>query len=125
MKTKFLVAFAAAIVIGGISPAFATGVCTACKIKGLGSGPYFDQICGSAACVFILLDQVPVNRPACASNTGWHFALDVSTTAGKATYALLLSAYATGQTFNFAGNNSCALSPSGAVENFSYMMTAP
>lgn len=115
MNRKMLV-LASALFFGGIAAATAGGTCNGCQIKNLGAGPYYDGICSSGTCVFVKIEQTVSGRPSCASNQGWDFALDTSTASGRATYALLLSAYAAGQTINVAGSNTCSISSSG-VEN--------
>jgi hypothetical protein len=110
-----------ALILGLSSFASLAGECTGCRIKSIGAGPYYDSICSSSMCVFLALDQVVSNRPSCSGNSYWHFALDISTGSGKATYALLLAAYAAGESLNVAGSNACSLSTSGVVENLYYV----
>jgi hypothetical protein len=74
--------------------------------------------------VLISLSPTPTGRPACSYNTGWHFVLDTSTAAGKVTYSILLTAYASGQNVHVGGTNTCTVSPSGIVENLFYVSFA-
>lgn len=113
-KVLFASALASALVSG---TCFAGGECFGCRIKNIGVGPYYDSICSSSSCVFLALEPTVSSRPACSSNSYWHFVLDVSTVSGRATYAFLLGAYSTGENLNVAGAGSCSLSPGGTVEN--------
>jgi hypothetical protein len=120
MKYKLLT-LSAALFFGVVAAATAGGTCNGCRIKNLGAGPYYDSICSSGTCVFIKIEQTVNGRPYCASNQGWDFALDTSTASGKATYALLLTAYTTGQIVNVSGSNACSISSSGLVENLYFV----
>lgn len=106
------------------STAMAGGACNSCRIRNIGVGPYYDSLCSSNACVFVSLDQPVGSRPPCAGNSYWHFVLDISTGSGKATFARLLSAKATGESLNVAGSGVCSLSPTGTVENLYFVENA-
>jgi hypothetical protein len=108
-----------AVTLGVLSASSSlAGTCPdGCKVKNIGVGSYYDSICTSAACVFVAIDSAPTGKPACSANSYWHFALDISTPSGRATYAFLLEAFASGRSINATGTNTCALSPSGSVEN--------
>jgi hypothetical protein len=59
--------------------------------------------------LFISVDQ-PVNaKPACSTNTGFQFAIPLSTEIGRQTMALLLSARAAQISVDLAGSGSCDL----------------
>jgi hypothetical protein len=120
MKTKSLSIIVGALLFAISNAVFATGACTACKIKNLGAGPYYDSLCTSS-CIFIAIEQPIVGKPDCSSNSYWNYALDISTTSGRATYALLVTALATGQLINISGSGGCSLGSSGLVENFSWV----
>lgn len=124
MNKRMLASFAFALLTGGASTSFAAGLCSPCKITSLGSGAYYDNLCPAGSCVFISLSPTPTGRPACSYNTGWHFVLDTSTAAGKVTYSILLTAYASGQNVHVGGTNTCTVSPSGIVENLFYVSFA-
>jgi hypothetical protein len=94
----------------------------------VGSGPYYDAMCPSGSCVLIGVSQVPTGKPACAFGTStdsWFFALDTSTAAGKATYALVLSAYTGSFTVGIGGTNTCTVSTTAGVDNLNYLAVLP
>lgn len=125
MNSKVVATLALALFLFGGSASFAVGTCSGCKIKNLGSGPYYDALCGSGSCVFVAVEPTVGGKPGCASNTYWDFALDTSTASGKATYALILTAYAAGQNISISGANTCSFSPGGAIENLYWINYAP
>lgn len=64
--------------------------------------------------------------PACAANIGGtmvQYALDNSTTGGRAELAVLLTAYATGATVWFGGTGTCTIDP--VTENLGYAQLMP
>jgi hypothetical protein len=97
--------------------ASAAGSCTGCRVKNIGSGPYFDSICASGSCVFLALEGTVTGKAACSTNSYWHFVVNLNTPSGKSTLAQLLAAQATGQLINVNGSNSCGQSPSGVTED--------
>lgn len=125
MKTQLAVA---AAVLGSLllSEIAAAGYCGSCTVTALGTGPYYDGICiGSPSkCVFVAVDSV-TSRPLCSENTGWHFVLDLNSASGRETYALLLTAVATGRLVGIGGTGNCSISPTGDVEDISYVSLIP
>ena len=64
--------------------------------------------------------------PACAANIGgnmFEYAIDGTTTAGRAQLAILLTAYATGATVWFAGTGTCTVSSN--TETLAYAQAMP
>src|SRR5688572_8006051 len=111
----------AAILLLVCGAATAAGSCTGCRVKNLGTGPYFDSICASGSCVFIALEGSVTGKPACSSNSYWHFVINLNSPSGKSTLAQLLAAQATGQLINVTGSSYCSLSPSGVTEDLYFV----
>jgi hypothetical protein len=101
--------------------ASAAGTCNGCRIKNIGSGPYYDGICPSGPCVFIAMEGAVTGKPGCSTNSYWHFVLNINTPSGKATFAQLLAAHTSGLTLNISGSNYCTLSPGGVAEDLHYI----
>lgn len=120
MRKAYLGSIAAIFLIV-CGAATAAGSCTGCRIKNLGSGPYFDSICASGSCVFLALEGTVTGKPACSANSYWHFVINLNTPSGKSTFAQLLAAQATGQLINVTGSNYCGQSPSGVTEDLWWM----
>jgi hypothetical protein len=104
--------------------ATAAGSCNGCRIKNIGSGPYFDSICTSGSCVFIALEGTVTGKPGCSTNSYWHFVLNLNSPSGKATLAQLIAAKASGDLMNVVGSNNCSLSPTGVTEDLYYATDA-
>lgn len=85
----------------------ASDQCSSCTIKHLGFGSYYDDLCQSSSCVFIMLNEAVSNRPACSS-AGWHFTIDTTTDSGKGTLSALLSAQAAKRPINIKGSGYCS-----------------
>jgi hypothetical protein len=100
-------------------------VCTSCTLASIASGPSYDALCTSGKCVFVDVGTPAPGRPGCSTNSQWEYALDLNTDSGKATYALLLTAYISGKPVTIQGSGGCALSAAGQVENLSSAEFAP
>lgn len=83
------------------------GTCTNCSIKTLGFGPYYDNLCSSENCVFIMLEGNITGKPSC-SDQGWQFVLDTTTKSGQHTLSFLLSAHAAGRNVTISGHGVCS-----------------
>lgn len=106
------------IVCGNV---MAGGTCNGCRIKNIGTGPYYDGICSSGSCVFIAMEGTMTGKPACSSNSYWHFVLNLNSPSGKSTFAQLLVAQASGQPLNITGSNYCTVSPAGVTEDLHFV----
>jgi hypothetical protein len=124
MRTSFL-GLVSLILLIASGAATAAGSCTGCRVKSLGTGPYYDYLCTSGACVFIAMEGSVSGRPGCSTNPYWHFVLNLNSPSGKATFAQLLASKASGQLLNIMGTNNCGLSAAAASEDFSYAMETP
>lgn len=60
------------------------------------------------------------NIPSCGANNPTSYAISITTAKGKAMYAQVLTAYATGKTLYFGGSNEC--SEWGDREGLSYLI---
>ncbi len=69
--------------------------------------------------VAVKFDAMPNSQPSCATDNQGRFGFSIDTDAGKATYALMLSAQASGKTVEVYGKNSCFGST--AIEEIDYV----
>src|SRR5689334_1905972 len=115
MKSRIMPLVVAALSVIASTVTMAAGLCNACTIKMVGSGPYYDSLCSTATCIYVKMNQAVSTRPSCATSSSWDFVLDISTASGRATYSLLLTAYASGQLLSVGGMATCSISPLGQV----------
>mgnify|MGYP000733449917 CR=1 FL=1 len=78
------------------------------KVLRIGTGPYFESICG-VTCVAVQVDPAPTGQAACQYTTGnyWDYAIDTSTPAGQQMYSHILAAQMSDKPLNFVGTGSC------------------
>ncbi|MCX4030494.1 hypothetical protein H0A36_26220 [Endozoicomonas sp. SM1973] len=96
------------------------GVCTNCKIKSIGIGPHYDNLCIKNACAFILVEG-NLNDIVPCSTGSWHFVVDTTTDSGKSALSLLLMAHAADKRISIAGDGSCNYSREAETFLYSYL----
>ena len=115
---KRLVLVAGLIAAGSIETAFAGGVVSNVLIQSTGTGPTYDTICGFP-CMVVEFQSAPTGSP-CSLNSGWHYAINISTAEGRLTAAQVTTAKATGNVVESGGNGTCIYN--GRIEQFAYLI---
>lgn len=78
---------------------------------GDGSGTITSLMIGRShgAKVFIKVSAAPAGRPACATNSSWHYVLALTDNLAEQQLSLLLTAYAAKTTVYLEGGNDCTV----------------
>ena len=111
--TRVLVASigAAICTISASSPTSASQIENT-TITAVGVGPNYDSAC-LVECMLISLASTPTGS-SCLMDSGWHYAIDISTAKGRVLAAAVLAAKSSGSEVQVVGLNTCVFN--GRVE---------
>lgn len=103
MKPLFL--FAGLLALGVNQSALAAGFVSNTLIQSTGSGPTYDAMCGFP-CMVVAFQSAPTGSP-CSLNSGWHYAVNLSTAEGRVLASQIATAKATGNVVESGGSGTC------------------
>ena len=85
------------------------------KIIRVLTGPTYSNL------AFIKIAPDPASRPACSTNTNWHYTVRIDNDTGKATLSVILTAHSSGKTVTVNGFETCNNYPN--VDDLKYIYT--